>query len=195
MPHSNQLEDQAKEFQVAVAFAWILLPLLRFVSGLGLFTFLNIFSWGFVHKPVEVDAKFLTRGGLDWVRVKGTCEHVIKVGHCSQGSVAHNNESVAVQRVQENDGHDFEAECNTVLDEANSESVRQASVLTVLLRCAFIFILVESPSLEMVWMIDGVLHDLHAILDLLGKNVVHVEARDELWNKEEETVAFERKVL
>jgi hypothetical protein len=91
VPHSNNLEDQAKELHVAVAFTWVLLPLLRFISGFSRLSLFHIFWLVVVHISVEADAKFLTRGSLNWVRVKGTREHIVEVGYSSQRSVAHNN--------------------------------------------------------------------------------------------------------
>jgi len=82
VPHSDDLEDQAKELEVATALPWVFLPFLRFVTRfLSAFIILSQFE---AHGSVETDAKFLSRGALDWMRVQGSCEHVVEVGNSSQ---------------------------------------------------------------------------------------------------------------
>ena len=140
---------------------------------------------------MECHAEFLSAGSFDWVGVKGGREHVIEVGNGRQWSVAHNDQSIGRERVQENDWHDLETQGNTVLNEPNHETICQASELSVIFARIFKLITFESTSLEILRMIDRVLHDFHTVLDLLGKDVVHVEAGDQFWDQEKETIAVE----
>jgi len=68
VPHSDNLEDQAKELKVATTFTWVLLPFLCFISCLDRVVIIIFNFWQFVvHYPVEANSKFLSRGSFNWV--------------------------------------------------------------------------------------------------------------------------------
>lgn len=50
---------------------------------------------------------------------------------------------------------------------------------------------VEGASLEVLWMVNCIFHDLHAILDFLSQDVMHVEAGNQFGNQKEEAIALE----
>lgn len=85
VPHSDQLEIEAKELQVAVAGTWVFHMLGCFDVWVFLIFSGILFSWKFkLHISVESYSQFLTRGSLDWVRIEGIGEHVIEIGNGSQ---------------------------------------------------------------------------------------------------------------
>ena len=58
--------------------------------------------------------------------------HVIEGGNTGKSGIAKQDEEIATETVEENDGHDFEDDSQNVLDEAEHERVGVADVPSVI---------------------------------------------------------------
>lgn len=97
---------------------------------------------------------------------KSGCIHVIERGHTGKSGIAKQNEEVAVQTVEENDGHDFEDDSHNILNEAEEESVDESNVPAILLGRPFMVIIFECFTLEVLRMIHDVFHRVQSVSDL-----------------------------
>lgn len=134
MEHSDKLENASEEDEVAVALAGVLFSLVLLEMGVTWGHFAGFFFRDLLglHISVIADPKHFSTGGLNRVGVHCSCKHVVKVRHCRQGRVTNNDQAVAVQRVQENNRHQFQRHSDGVLDETKKEGVGDSGVLSIL---------------------------------------------------------------